>query len=165
MALLNKVWRESRFVPPGAEPGLTTPRDFFENVQSVAVQELAKARFAYPSADAPQLKTFINRPEHTIAVRGPGGELLFPDIVVMDTTTTEVHLLGELETSRSLRLPDTAEKWQTFASVGKLLIYVPYGDEDVARSLIRESRVKPMGLRAWKRNLGQNRIETVELLF
>ncbi|HZQ36403.1 MAG TPA: hypothetical protein VFD32_10745 [Dehalococcoidia bacterium] len=164
MALLNKVWRESRYVPPGAEPGLTTSRDFFENVQNIAVQELAKERFAYPSADAPQLKTFTNRPEHTIGVRGPGGELLFPDIVVMDTTTTEVYLLAELETSRSLRLPDTAEKWQAFASVGRLLVYVPYGEEELARSMIRGLRAKPMGLRAWKRNLGQNRIETVEVL-
>jgi hypothetical protein len=164
MALVNKVWRESRYVPPGAEPGLTTRRDFFENVQNIAVQELAKERFAYPSPDAPHLKTFTNRPEHTIGVRGPGGELLFPDIVVMDTTTTEVYLLGELETSRSLRLPDTPEKWQAFATVGKLLVYVPYGEEGYARSLIRELRAKPIGLRAWKRNLGQNRIETVEVL-
>ena len=164
MALLNKVWRESRYVPPGAEPGLTTLRDYFENVQSVAVQELAKARFAYPTAAEPQLKTFVNRPEHTIGVRGAGGELLFPDIVVMDTSTTEVYLLGELETSRSLRLPDTAEKWQAFASIGRLLVYVPYGDEGLARDLIRELRAKPTGLRAWKRNLGQNQIETVEVL-
>jgi len=97
-------------------------------------------------------------------VRGPGGDLLFPDIVVMDTTTTEVYLLGELETSRSLRQPDTPEKWQAFATVGKLLVYVPYGEEDLARSLIRELRAKPLGLRVWKRNLGQNRIETAEVL-
>jgi hypothetical protein len=30
--------------------------------------------------------------------------------------------------------------------------------------MIRELRARPMGLRAWKRNLGQNRIETVEVL-
>ncbi len=164
MALVNKAWRESQYVPPGAEPGLTTSRDYFENVQSVAVQDLARSRFAYPTADAPQLKTYTNRPEHTIGVRGPGGELLFPDIVVMDTSTTEVHLLGELETSRSLRLPDTLEKWQAFASVGLLYVYVPYGDQDFARALIRQARIKPAGLRAWKRNLGQNSIEAVEIL-
>ncbi|HLZ71210.1 MAG TPA: hypothetical protein VKV26_15015 [Dehalococcoidia bacterium] len=163
MALVNKVWRESQYVPPGAEPALTTSRDYFENVQNVAVEQLARTRFAYPTAEQPQLKTYTNRPEHTIGVRGPGGELLFPDIVVMDTSTTEVHLLGELETSRSLRLPDTAEKWQTFASVGLLYVYVPYGDQDFARSLVKQARIKPAGMRAWKRNLGQNTIETVEI--
>lgn len=163
MALVNKAWRESRFVPPGAEPGLTNGREFEENTQNLAVQEIARTRFPYPTATEPQLKTYLNRPEHTIGVRGAGGELLFPDIVVMDTATTEAYMLAEVETSRSLRLPDVTDKWQAFAGVGRLYLYVPYSEVERTRALLAGLRVKPAALRLWKFNLGQGAVEVLEL--
>lgn len=163
MALLNKVWRESAFDPPGAEPGLTTGRAFVDNVENRAVQDIARVRFAYPSAVEPALKTYVNRPEHTIAVRTPSGELLFPDIVVLNTATTEVKLLAELESERSLREPDIVDKWRAFIGVGPLYLYVPYSRRKRAVELVRSADIKLLGFRAWWYNQGRQEIQVLEL--
>lgn len=163
MALKNPVWRESIFDPPGAEPGLTYARDYFENTQNMAVQIIARERFAFPSQDFPLLKTYVNRPEHTIGVRSGGGDLLFPDIVVMNSATTEVRMLTEVETKRSLFSDDIAEKWKAFNAVGKLYIYVPLTEVEWARKVLRASNVRPEGLRTWKLNMGQSTVDTLEM--
>jgi hypothetical protein len=163
MALLNKVWRESRYVPEGAEPGLYTGRSFQENVQNKAVQDIARTRFAYPSVDEPGLKTYTNRPDHTIGVRTPSGDLLFPDIVVLDAATTEVRLLGEVETANSLRKADVIDKWRAFASTGKLLLFVPLSEVDRTRQLLRSFELPIAGLRGWKHNMGQQIVEVYDL--
>lgn len=163
MALVNRVWRESEFDPPGSEPGLTYRRDYFENVQNMAVQQIAHARFPYPTEAYPLFKTFLNRPEHTIGVRIGAGDLLFPDIVVMNSATTEVQMLAEVETVRSLREADLVEKWQAFSAVGKLYIYVPLSQLDRTRRALRGSGVRVAGLRTWKINMGQGTVDVVEL--
>jgi len=163
MALINKVWRESRFVPPGAEPGLTSGREFVENVQNIAVRDIARARFAYPSPEQSGFKTYVNRPEHTVGVRVASGDLLFPDIVVLDTATTEVQMLGEVETTRSLFAEDVAEKWQAFAGVGLLFLFIPFSQVERARRLLKPLDLRLGGLRSWKHNLGQEAVEVAEL--
>src|SRR5262249_15872780 len=153
MALVNLAWRETPFVPPGDEPGLTTGRDFQENPQLQAVQEIARGRFPYPDRQHPDLKTYVNQPPHTFAVR-VGGAVLFPDIVVMNSTTTEVEMIAEVESPRSLRHPDVIEKWQAFASAGPLYLYVPMSQLDKARSMLKPLKLRIGGLRAYKRNMG-----------
>jgi hypothetical protein len=163
MALVNKAWREGTYVPPGATPGLTNGREYVENVQNSAVQDIARTRFVYPSAAQPELKTYVNRPEHTIGVRSAAGDLLFPDIVVLNTSTTEVYLLAEVETDRSLHEPDVADKWRAFAGVGSLYLFVPFSRRKRAREQLRAAGVKLLGLRAWWYNQGLKEIQILEL--
>jgi hypothetical protein len=163
MALKNPVWRESTFDPPGAEPGLTYTHDYFENAQNMAVQIIARERFAFPSEAFPLLKTYVNRPEHTIGVRSASGDLLFPDIVVMNSATTEVRMLAEVETKRSLYSDDIVDKWKAFIAVGKLFIYVPLEDMEWARKVLRAGNVRPEGVRTWKLNMGQSSVDTLEM--
>jgi hypothetical protein len=163
MALVNKVWREAPYVPPGAEPGLISGRPYIENVQNLAVQDIARRRFPFPNGDYPQFKTYVNRPDHTAAVRTGSGDLLFPDIVVMNAATTEVEMLGEVETDRSLRDPDVAEKWKAFTEVGRLYLMVPLSEIDRARKLLKEHGVRPAGLRSWRFNMGQQVAEVLEM--
>ena len=163
MALVNKAWREGRYVPPGSLPGLTEAREYTENVQNRAVQDIARTRFDFPSVADPTLKTYVNRPEHTIGVRSASGDLLFPDIVVLNASTTEVYLLGEVETDRSLGEPDVAEKWRAFAGVGTLYVFVPYSERKRARDKVRAAKVKLQGLRAWWYNQGLGRIEVLDI--
>ncbi len=163
MALVNKAWRESRFVPEGAEPGLYDGRAFQENVQNKAVQDIARSRFAYPSTDEPALKTYVNRPDHTIGVRTPTGDLLFPDIVVLDAATTEVQMLGEVETANSLRKADIVDKWRAFVGTGRLLLFVPLSEVDRARQMLKSFELPIAGLRGWKHNLGQQIVEVYDL--
>lgn len=161
MALVNKAWRETPFVPPGAEPGLITGRTYVESVQNLAVQDIARRRFPFPNDEFPQLKTYVNRPDHTAAVRTATGDLLFPDIVVMNAATTEVEMLGEVETDRSLRDLDLADKWKAFMAVGRLYLFVPLSQIDLARRRLKLAGAKPAGLRSWRFNMGQQKAEVL----
>ncbi len=165
MALVNKAWREAPYVPPGAEPGLIAGRPFIENVQNLAVQDIARRRFPFPNDEYPTFKTYVNRPDHTAAVRSSTGDLLFPDIVVMNAATTEVEMLGEVETERSLRDPDLAEKWKAFTLVGRLYLFVPLSQLDHTRALLKENGVRPAGLRSWRFNMGQQAADVLEMPF
>lgn len=163
MALVNKAWREAPYVPAGAEPGLISGRPYVENVQNLAVQDIARRRFSFPNDEYRQFKTYVNRPDHTAAVRSATGDLLFPDIVVMNAATTEVEMLGEVETDRSLRDPDVAEKWKAFTAVGRLYLFVPLSQIDRARKLVKESGARPAGLRSWRFNMGQQAADVLEM--
>ncbi len=162
MALMNREWRESRFVPEGSKPGLYEGRTFQDNVQDQAAQEIARSRFAYPSKASPDLKSYVNRPEHTIGVRLGNGDLLFPSIVVLDAPTTEVVMLAEVETGLSLRRPDLLDKWRAFASAGRLFVYVPLSEVELGRKLLKSLDAPVEGFRAWSYNMGQRMVEIYE---
>lgn len=164
MALLNKAWREGEFVPPGSEPGLTLGREWRNTGEERAVEQIAQQRFAYPTADQPALKTFVNIPQRQLGVRSASGDLLYPDIIVMDDRTTEVHLLAEVETVRSLQeSPDLPEKWQAFAATGPFYLFVPLSCLDRARKQLKSLRSKPAALRTWRHMAGMNYTDVVEV--
>jgi hypothetical protein len=164
MALLNKAWREGEFVPPKSEPGLTKGFPWRDAVEARTVEQIARQRFAYPSAEDPGLKTYTNLPERSLAVRDGSGATVFPDIVVFDVKTTEARLLGEVETARSLEEePDLAEKWQAFASVGPLYLFVPMSQLSAARSRIRQAKASLAGLRTWRYMAGMDFTEVMEV--
>jgi hypothetical protein len=164
MALLNKAWREGEFVPPGAEPGLTEGSSWRDAVELRAVTQIAATRFNFPSAGDPDLRTAVNIPERQLGVRGSSGDLLFPDIVVMDTRTTEVRMVAEVETVRSLHdAPDLPEKWQAFLSVSPFYLFVPMSEIEATRARLKLARLKPTGLRAWRHMAGLDFTDVVDV--
>lgn len=164
MALLNKVWREGEFVPAGAEPGLTVGRDWRNATEIQVVQEIARQRFPYPNAEQPDFATHINVPSRSMGVRGRGGAMLFPDIVVVNSHTTEAQMLAEVETVRDLNeAPDLAEKWSAFCAAGPFYLFVPMSHLDRARTLLKSAKIKPAGLRAWRRMVGLGYTDTVNV--
>lgn len=164
MALVNRAWREGEFVPPGSEPGLTDGREWRDTMEQRAVEEIAQARFSFPTAEQPELVTHVNVPARSLGVRAPTKELLFPDIVVVDRRTTEVQMLAEVETPRSLLTgSDLQEKWRAFASAGPLYLFVPMSHLDHARRLLKQAAIKPAGLRAWRRLAGMNMTDIVNV--
>jgi hypothetical protein len=164
MAFVNAVWREGEFVPAGAEPGLTKGFAWRDAVETRTAKQIASERFGYPSADQPNWKTYTNLPERSLGVRDGSGALVFPDIVVIDAPTTEVSLVAEIETVRSLaEETDLAEKWRAFASVGPLYLYVPLSELDKARAKIRESQVALAGLRTWRYMAGMDFTDVVSI--
>jgi hypothetical protein len=164
MALVNKVWREGEFVPPGSEPGLTHGFPWRDAVETQAVRQIAAQRFPYPGPDGPALQTYTNLPARTLGVRDDDGSLLFPDIVVIDSSTTEVKLLGEVETARSLEEDaSVGEKWKAFLRLGPLYLFVPMAKLDVARRLMSNSGVHPTGLRTWRHMAGMDFTDVVDV--
>jgi hypothetical protein len=164
MAFVNAVWREGEFVPPGAEPGLTKGFAWRDATEARTAKQIAGERFGYPSSDQPNWKTYTNLPERSLGVRDGKGTLVFPDIVVIDAPTTEVSLVAEIETVRSLaEETDLAEKWGAFASIGPLYLFVPLSELDKARSKIRESQVQLAGLRTWRYMAGMDFTDVVNI--
>jgi hypothetical protein len=161
VALVNKVWRESRFVPPGGEPGLVTGRPYVELPQHETITLVARQRFPFPSVEHPDFKTYVNQPDHSVGIRA-GNDLLFPDIVVMNSSTTEVEMLAEVETARTLRQDDTIEKWRAFTGAGPLYLFVPMSQLERARALLKPLSLRLAGLRVYKINQGQKKLEVVE---
>lgn len=164
MALVNKAWREGEFVPPGAEPGLNLGKPWLNAVEQRAVEQIARQRFAYPTPSDPDLKTYANVPAHTLGVRTESGDMVFPDIVVVDSPTTEVRMVAEVETVRGLlESPDVAEKWRAFTGVGPFYLFVPMALLDVVRAKLKQAGVKPAGLRTWRHMAGMDYTDIVEV--
>jgi len=164
MAIVNKVWREGEFVPPASEPGLTVGFAWRDAVEITAVKQISAQRFHYPTADDSNLKTYVNLPDRTLGVRAEGGSMVFPDIVVIDTPTTEVHMVAEVETVRSLtESDDLPEKWRTFSSLGPFYLFVPLAQLERARTQIRASKVHLAGLRTWRHMAGMDFTDLVDI--
>ncbi|MFI5461712.1 MAG: hypothetical protein ACHRXM_40525 [Isosphaerales bacterium] len=164
MALLNKVWRESEFVPSGAEPGLTKGFPWRDAVESRTVAQIARQRFGYPDASNPGLQTYVNLPDRSLGVRDTTGSMVYPDIVVVDSRTTEVRILAEVETVRSLEdAADLMEKWKAFSRLGPLYLFIPMSRLDEARSRLKTAGVRPAALRAWRYMAGMDFTDIVEL--
>lgn len=165
MAIVNKSARIGEFVPRGAEPGLTRRFAWRDADQEKAVRDIAARRFNFPNPDYPFYRTFTNRPERQIGVRLPNGDLVFPDIVVVDRDTA-VRLVAEVESSRSLReTPDSelVEKWTAFAGVADLFLFVPLAGLDRARRVIKERHVPVRHLRTWRYIAGQDLLDVTDI--
>jgi hypothetical protein len=161
---MNKAWREGEFVPPGAEPGITKGFGWRDAVEARAVGQIARQRFAYPNASDPDLKSYTNLPDRTLGVRDATGSLVFPDIVAIDSRTTEVSLLGEVETTRSLEEDtDLEEKWRVFTGLGPLYLFVPMADLDKAKIRLKRARVSLAGLRTWRYMAGMDFTDVVDV--
>ena len=164
MALINKAWREGEFVPAGAEPGLTVGRTWRETVEIRAVAQIAQSRFAFPSATQPDLNTSVNIPERQLGVRTAAGDFLFPDIVVMDTRTTAVQMVAEVETVRSLQeSTDLVDKWRAFIGTGPFYLFVPTSEINATRAKLRRAKLRLAGLRAWRHMAGMDYTDIVEV--
>jgi len=164
VAISNKVWREGEFVPPASEPGLTLGFSWRDAVESTAVKQIAEQRFRYPSAGDPNLSTYVNLPNRTLGVRSEGGSMVFPDIVVIDSQTTEVKMVAEVETLRSLtESDDLAEKWRAFGSVGPFYLFVPLSQLARAKAQIRQTKVHLAGLRTWRHMAGMDFTDIVDI--
>lgn len=167
MAIVNKRWRQGEFVPKGAEPGLTRRFQWRDADQEKVVRDIASQRFGFPNSSQPHYKTFTNRPARQIGIPLPdgGGDLAFPDVVVVDRDTA-VRMIGEVESQRTLRDLDAtslAEKWRTFAGLAELYVFVPMIRLDDARKIIKDKRVPVTGLRTWRYITGQDILDVTDV--
>jgi hypothetical protein len=168
MAISNKTWRQGKFVPAGAEPGLTKTFAWRDIEQEKAVQSIAKDRFDFPNSRNPTLKTFTNRPARQVGVRidPDGKEMAFPDIVALEDPSNEVSMIGEVETHRSLRdTPehDLIEKWRTFTFLGETILFVPLMQADDVKAMLKRHKLKIGGLRGWRYIIGQDLIDVSDV--
>ena len=124
-----------------------------------ALQDIASARFAFPTEKYRDYKTYINHPRRTMGVQMPGGGVAYPDIVVVQHPENNARIVAEVETNESVRESVAVYEWGPYAELAPLYLYVPVGKGDEAFSLCRRFEVAVVGIRTWRYNPAQDEIE------
>jgi len=134
-----------------------------EFIHSRAIQDIAKARFAFPNEKYRHYKTYVNHPERTMGVRLPSGHALYPDIVVVEDPENYVKMLAEVETAETVN-EESGREWLTFAKLGPLYLFVPVGYADAAQRICKEAKIPIVGLRTWRYAVGYDEIEITDIM-
>jgi hypothetical protein len=124
--------------------------------QALTVQEVAKQRFAFPSTDAPEYRAFVNVPEPQLGVEvGPGGEKLFPDIVVTRAASNYPAMLAMVETRETVTREQARYVWKRLENRNApLYLYVPSGLAAQANDFARDAELQNYKIRTWRRMPG-----------
>lgn len=134
-----------------------------EIIHARAVQDIAKARFGFPTQKYPHYKTYVNHPERTMGVRLPDGHAAYPDIVVVEDPENYTRMLAEVETAETVTEEEARREWLPFSRLGPLYLFVPVGCGDLARRIVKRVGVPIVGLRSWRYVLGYEELEITDL--
>lgn len=119
-----------------------------------AVQEIAKARYVFPTPEHPAYRTYVNHPEVTMGVQ-VGREELAPDIVVV-----EKHKTGEMNaviavavaSREQVNEAEAKRTWARYASIEDVAfyLYVPVGYGAEAKKVCRKQGIDVTGFRTYR---------------
>jgi len=123
-----------------------------EELHMRAVQDVAQARFEFPTNEQPSLRTFVNIPEKTLAVTDTDGAELIPDIVVVDTPGNILKILAAVETLETITEERATEAWLPFSKLPEaaFYLYVPVGSGGAAKKIAKSLGIDIYGYRTWR---------------
>ena len=124
-----------------------------------AIQDIAKARFGFPTEKYRDYKTYVNHPTRTMGVQMADGSAAYPDIVVVQHPENNTRMLAEVETNESVRESVAVYEWGPYAELAPLYLFVPVGKGDEALSLCRRFDIPVVGIRTWRYNPAHEGIE------
>ena len=165
-ALLALIWLlGGRFTKDRLSSGvkMVTRGEVQGAIHLRAVQDIAEARFGFPTDNYPHFKAYINHPEKTMGVRLPDGRPAYPDIVVVEDPENYTEIIGEVETAETVTEEEAAREWLPFAELGPLYLFVPTGMGDEAMRIVKKLKVPIVGLRTWRYAVGYDEIEITKL--
>lgn len=128
-----------------------------------AVRDIAKERFAYPTAKYPSFKAYANGPEPTMGVQLNDGGVGYPDIVVVDTSGNLLKIVAEVETASTVTEEEAEREWRPYAEAAPLYLYVPVGYAQRAKQIYKRLKIPVVGLRTWRYIVGYDTIEIVDI--
>lgn len=123
-----------------------------EELHLRAVQDIAQARFEFPTTEHASYRTFVNIPEVTLPVTDTEGNELVPDIVVVDTPGNILRILAHVETGETVTEEQAQEKWLPFARLpdAAFYLYVPVGYGGQAKKICNQLNIPVYGYRTWR---------------
>ncbi|MEX2238719.1 MAG: hypothetical protein WEB00_14440 [Dehalococcoidia bacterium] len=125
-------------------------------IQYRAATDIAAERFGFPNDEFPNLQTHVNLPVLKMPVQGPGGEILGPDIVVVDDNGI-LQLVGAVETVHTVNAMSARQRWAKFARLGvPFYLYIPAGFVNETKKLLKAEGIKDVKLRTWRYIAGLN---------
>ena len=112
-----------------------------------AVANIAAVRFSFPDNDNPNLRTFTNsNGEQNKGVKS-GDEVIYPDIVTVETGNNTAPMLGEVETSISVT-DDEGAQWKKYSRACQpFYLYVRESYASEAKRILRSQGIRCAGLR------------------
>jgi hypothetical protein len=121
-------------------------------VHERAVQDIAPARFEFPTPDQASYRTYVNVPEVTMPVTDEDGKEWTPDIVVVDTPGNILKILAQVETADTITEERARELWAPYAALhdSAFYLYVPVGYGGKAKDLCHKQRIRVYGFRTWR---------------
>ena len=130
------------------QPAPTSTRELHERV----VQEIAQARFEFPTPELPSYRAFVNVPEVTLPVTDEAGNQLVPDIVVVDTPGNFLKILAQVETADTVTEERARQVWLPFSRLPDAAFYllVPVGYGAIAKRICKQLGIDVYGYRTWR---------------
>ncbi len=117
-----------------------------------AVQDIAQARFQFPTPEHPSYRAFVNLPEVSLPVKDETGQELTPDIVVVETPSNFLKVLAQVETVETVTEERAKESWAALARLPDVAfyLYVPVGYGAAAKRICRKLGIDVYGFRTWR---------------
>ena len=127
------------------------PKDRDE-LRQRAVQDVAKARFEFPTAELASYRTFVNVPEVTLPVKDANGVEYTPDIVVVETPGNILKIVAQVETGDLVSEERAKEVWAPLTKLGDsaFYLYVPVGQGGAAKKICKKLGLRVYGFRTWR---------------
>lgn len=135
---------EDRVAPPSAKG--------HKELHERAVRDIFEARFQFPTRDSPSLRAFVNVPEVSMPVRTDTGSELAPDIVVVDTSGSQVTIHVAVETADTVNEEAARRRWLPYSQLADsaFYLYIPVGYGGQAKRICRRLGIGVYGFRTWR---------------
>jgi hypothetical protein len=123
-----------------------------EELRQRVVQNVAQARFEFPTPELPSYRTYVNVPEVTLPVKDEDGNELVPDIVVVDTPGNILKMLAAVEMADQVNEERAKTVWARHASLpdAAFYLYVPVGFGGAAKRICKQLGIDVYGFRTWR---------------
>ena len=123
-----------------------------EELHRRAVQDIAQARYEFPTPDLASYRSFVNVPEVTLPVTDVQGNELTPPIVVVDTPGNVLKILASVATVEMVTEEQAENEWRALAELpdAAFYLYVPVGYGGIAKRICRHLGIDVYGFRTWR---------------
>ncbi len=117
-----------------------------------AIQDIAPARFEFPTPEYASYRTFVNVPDVTLAITDDDGKEYTPDVVVVDTPGNILKIVAQVETADLVSEQRAKDVWAPYARLRDVAFYlfVPVGHGGEAKKICRRLELQVYGFRTWR---------------
>ena len=115
------------------------------------LQQLAAARFAFPSPEHPDWETVVNHPDPQMGVQLRRGGWIYPDLIVTEEPGHFIRMLAIVVLRHEVTEAEAMQRWLPLSKAGPCYIFVSAGQATAANRLCQSLGIKVAGIRTWRR--------------
>jgi hypothetical protein len=119
-----------------------------------AANEIAEARFKFPTKEFPAYRTHVNIPTPTMTVQ-VGRDSVTPDIVVVEkfnTGDTRLVMTAAVAGQEQVNEAEAKAVWSRYAAIPDqaFYVYIPVGYGAQAKRICKKLKIEVAGFRTWR---------------